>query len=127
MIAEGFTDALTKLGDALAGSRPNVGPADVPVHLPPFDQKTIGLPAIIVQLPTLSSFEGTAGGCHQWDFTTEVIVVAESTVGLRLPMLADAVITQLTDRNRRVTGSTDTVYQPPDSPAGVPAIELTVE
>lgn len=127
MIAQGFVDAIAKLGDALAGTTPGVGPGGAPVHLPPFDQKAIGLPSIIVQLPTLTAFAGTLGGCYQWEFSTEIIIVSESTVGVTLPGLADAVIDQLTERGVQVTGSTDTVYQPPDSPAGVPAIEITVE
>lgn len=126
MIAQGFADAIATLRAALT-VRPGVGPADAPLHMPPFDQKAIGLPAIIVQLPTLNSFAGTLGGCYQWEFTTEVLIVSESTVGVTLPGLADAVIDQLTTAGVTVTGSSDTVYQPPDVPAGVPAIEITVE
>ncbi len=127
MINDGFTDTLTRLGEALRDPTSGLGPGGVPVHMPPFDRNVIGLPAIIVQLPTLQTYQGTLGGCHKWDFTAEILVVAGNTVGQDLPGIADAVLSQLTDNGVRVTGSSDSVYQPPDTPAGIPAVELTVE
>ena len=62
-----------------------------------------------------------------WEAQVDVTVIAESTRGVTLPTILDAVLAQLTTRGRTVTATTTDPYQPPDYPAGLPAVTLTVE
>jgi hypothetical protein len=127
MIATSLVDAVATLAAALDVNGGGVGPDGVPLHVPPMDQRPMGLPAIILTPPDIVEHVRAGCGDPHWRFTTEVVVVAESTVGLRLLGITDAVITVLDGAGYKVTSSSVTTYDVPDFPAPIPALSLTVE
>ena len=130
MNVAGFVDAIDQIGDALAGPDPGLGPAQLPVHLlPAFGDTPVAAPCILVGWPVLSdpvTAAGSACGAY-WSATVDVTVVAENTRGEQLPILLDVVLAQLAQHHLKVTDTTTDPYQLPDTPAGLPAVTLTVE
>ena len=128
MNVAGFVDAIDQIGAALDTG--NIGPAGLPVHLLPLQGDTpVAAPCILVGWPALSDpvvAAGSACGAY-WTATVDVTVVGESTRGVGLPGLVDAVMAQLAAHRLKVTDTTTDPYQPPDYPAGLPAVTLTVE
>ena len=130
MNVQGFLDALDTIGAALDSGTPHVGPAGLPVHLLPlFGDSPVAAPCIIVGWPDLADPVRAAGSAcgSYWSATVGVTVVGESTRAVQLPGLLDAVMAQLAQHNLTVTATTTDPYQPPDYPAGLPAVTLTVE
>jgi hypothetical protein len=128
MVRESIIDTMVRLATDLDdGQGKGIGPNNVPLHMPPMDKRPIGVPAIIISLPDIIDYAGTVGGCPHYDMRVELLVVAESTVGVDLPGTVDAVLAMLDNGHYKVTGGSPTTWQPPDTPSPLPAYALTVE
>ena len=122
IIAAGFTPVIARMVDAL-----NPAPDGVPVHLPPMDQQPIGLPSILIGFPEIREHVKAGCGDPHWSYSMDITVIAESPVGLRLAGICDAVTSTLDAAGYKVTASTLSTYEPPESPAPIPAVRFTVE
>ena len=128
MTNESLIDVVATIGDALDdGQGKGIGPNGVPLHLPPFDGRPIGGPAIILEVPQLLDYAGTVGGCPQYVWRADLLIVAPSTAGNGLIGTVDAVLATLFAAHYKVTSGTYTAWQPPDSASPYPAYTLTVE
>ena len=133
MNVSGFVDALDQMGKALgkpSDPTSGLGPGDLPIHLlPMFGDHPVAAPCILVGWPQLSDpvrAAGAACGAY-WTATFTVTVLGENTRAEALPMYLDLVMAQLVGNGRTVTDTTTDPYQVPDTPAGIPAVTLTVE
>ena len=123
----GHVDAIADLVQALDQTGTGIGPDEVPLHLAPMDQRPIGLPSILIAFPEIGDHVNAGCGDPRWEFTHQVTVISESVVGSRLAGICDAVLAVLDAAGYRITQSTRTTYDPPDSPSPIPAVSFIVE
>jgi hypothetical protein len=96
----------------------------VPVLGPPVPSSPVAGPCVIVGGPEITG-RGSLGGCR-FSFRVTLLVVAGNTLGTDLLAVADGVVEKLIAGGVAVTSSSRT-YNPPQTPAGLPAYEFTLE
>jgi hypothetical protein len=120
----------TEAADLIHGVLTAVEHADVgaasTVQLQPAPMPTAPItgPALIVQTPQALTQRGV-GACT-WTFTVGVLAVSATTLGTGLLALVDKACHELTKAGVIVTTS-PTIYQPPGTPAPVPAVLISGE
>lgn len=93
-------------------------------HAPPVPTRPVSSPALLLQVPEAVAVKGLRP-CR-WEFTVQVLVVSGSPEGSDLLGLVDQACQALAAGGLSVTTSPQ-LYQPPSTPAALPAVLIRGE
>jgi hypothetical protein len=119
LVATSHAEAASVILEAIAS-------APIVVHEPPIPTNVVSGPAALVQSPQAIEVKTLRGAeCH-WRFRFTILVIAGSTTGKGLIENVDAICSLLIAAGIQITTSPQ-VYQPPNTPAPIPAVLIQGE
>lgn len=119
LTANTHAEAAKTAQDALQG-------LGLPVHLPPIPAAAVSGPAAFIGMPEAVRVRSMAGPQCEWVFTLSVLVLGAGADGAGLLEATDKVCQALAGTGLQVT-SAPQIYQPPNTPAALPAMLIRGE